>query len=188
MHSKQSSSRLAVVTLCLALFGAAWATSAVADPISPELQAKIDKHKKRLVEWAANPVVLNAVKESNAKGGIAGMSNAKWDELSDKDPVIAGIMNSAAGKLVHQWEGESKEIGKVYVRDEKGNIVAASSKPLLYNAANRPAITGVMKGEVWQQNEVKPDPSTQRKSVNISAPIKDGGKVVGVVNATVEAQ
>lgn len=180
--------RIVVLSLCLALLGSGWMAGSLADPIPSELQGKVDKHKKRLVEWASNPVVINAVKESNGKGGIPGMTNAKWDELSDQDPTIAAVMNSPAGKLVHQWEGESKEVGKVYVRDEKGNIVAASSKPLLYNAANRPAITGAMKGEVWQQNEVKPDPSTQRKSVNISAPIKDGGKVVGIVNATVEAQ
>jgi hypothetical protein len=159
-----------------------------ADPISPEVQGRVDKAKKKLTEWAASPVVVAAVKESNAKGGIPGMNNAKWQDLADNDPAVAGAQNSAAGKQCKTWEGQEKGINKVTIFDEKGNMVASSTKTLLYNAANRPAIVGALKGEVWQSPEAKPDPSTQRKSVNISTPVKDGGKVIGLMNAAVDAQ
>lgn len=158
-----------------------------ADPLGPDLQAKVDKYKGKLVEWAANPTIVAAVKESNAKGGLApGMTNAKWDELGDKDPIVAGFQNSAAGKQVSKWE-EDKTLGKLNVRDEKGNLVAASSsgKPLLYNNASRAPFANGMKG-AWAANEVKPDPTTQRKSVQISAPVMDGGKAIGVLHSSVE--
>lgn len=46
--------------------------------LPPEVQAKADMDKKKWVEWAANPAIVAAVKESNAKGDlIAGLSNAK---------------------------------------------------------------------------------------------------------------
>jgi hypothetical protein len=159
-----------------------------ADPISPELQAKVDKAKKKLEGWATNPVVVAAVKESNAKGGIAGMTNAKWDELNENDPVVKATQNSAAGKQCKKWEDEDKGVNKVTIFDDKGNMVASSTKTLLYNAVNRPAISGALKGNMWQAPEVKPDPTTQKKSVNIAAPIKEGGKVIGLINAAVDAQ
>lgn len=164
------------------------ASSVRADPITPEIQARVDKAKKKLVEWTANPVVIAAAKESNAKGGIAGMTNAKWDELNENDPIVKGTQNSAAGKQAKKWEEEEKGVNKVTVFDEKGNMVASSAKTLLYNAGNRPAIVGALKGDVWQSPDVKPDPTTQKKSVNIAAPIKDGGKVIGLINAAVDAQ
>ncbi len=164
------------------------ASTVRADPITPELQAKVDKAKKKLGEWASSAVAVAAAKESNAKGGIAGMTNAKWDELNENDPIVKGMQNSAAGKQCKKWEDEAAGVNKVTIFDEKGNLVASSTKTLLYNAANRPAIAGALKGNVWQAPDVKPDPSTQKKSVNISAPIKDGGKVIGLINAAVDAQ
>lgn len=170
------------------LFGAAslyFASAPVkADPITPEMQAKVDKYKHKLVEWAGNPTIVSAVKEANAKGPIAGMSNSKWDELSEKDAQVTAIQSSAAGKLVHDWE-KDKAVGKVFARDEKGNIVAASAKPLLYNNASKPPFMGAIKGQPFHSPEMKPDPTTQEKSVQIAAPVMDGGKVIGVLHASV---
>ena len=65
--------------------------------MSPEVKAKVEQYKKHITEWAANPVVVNAVKEANAKGPIAGMANSKWDELGDKDEIVTSMQNSPAG-------------------------------------------------------------------------------------------
>ncbi len=165
------------------------ATSVQADPVSPALQAKVDKYKKHLVEWAANPAIVNAAKESNSKGGIAGITNAKWDDLADKDPVVTGLTQNAAGNLISKWE-EDKAIEKLNLRDEKANLVAYSSnsaKPILYNNANRPPFQNGLKG-AWAANEVKPDPTTQKKSVQIAAPVMDGGKAIGVIHSAVLAE
>lgn len=153
--------------------------------LPPDVQSKVDGYKKKLVEWAANPAIVAAVKESNAKGGlVAGMSNAKWDELADADPVVKGFQSSAAGKLVTKWE-EDKGINKLYARDEKGNLVAGSNKPLLYNVASRGPFQAGIKGQVWDSGSVKPDPTTQAKSVQLGVPILDGGKPIGVLHSAV---
>lgn len=185
----QTTTRKLASSLLLSLAIGFLAITAQADPITPEIQAAADKQKGKLAEWAANPAVIQAVKESNAKGGIAGMSNAKWDDLADKDATVAGLQNNAAGKLVTKWEGEDMALGKLNLRDEKGNLVAfssASGKPMLYNNANRPPFQNGMKA-AWSDKEVKPDPTTQKKSLQISAPVMDGGKAIGVIHGALEA-
>jgi len=160
--------------------------STVAAELPAPLQAKVDKYKQKLVEWAANPVIVSAVKEANGKGGLSGMSNSKWLEVADKDPVVMGFVTSKAGALVSKWDDENKEVDKLVVRDEKGNLVAASTKPLLYNNAVRPVFMNAIKGQAWSDTKVLPDPTTQIKSVQASAPVMDGGKVIGVIHVGIK--
>ena len=176
------------VVAVLAMFASAFASSAWAE-LPPDVAAKVEMMKKKLVEWAANPAVVGATKASNGSDGvIAGMTNSKWDELTDKDPQVMGFQTSAAGKLVVEWE-QDKTIGKLYVRDQKGNLVASSAtKPLLYNVATRPPFINAMKGAPWATGEIKPDPTTQAKSVQVSAPVMDGGKAIGVIHANISVE
>lgn len=161
--------------------------SAFAD-LPADVKAKVETYKKKLVEWGANPTIINAVKAANAKGGVLpGMTNSKWDELEANSPEVTGVLGSPASKLVAQWE-KDKHVSKVYVRDEKGNLVAGSSKPLLFNNASRPPFKAAIKGEVFNAAEVKPDPTTQVKSVQISAPILDGGKPIGIIHSAVTVE
>lgn len=164
------------------------ATSALADGLPADLQAKVDGYKAKLQEWAASPMVVDAVKASNAKGGIPGMNNAKWVDLPDNDPQVTALQNSAAGKQVSKWETD-KNLLKLNIRDEKGNLVAASSsaKPLLYNNATKPPFMNGLKG-AWSAPAIKPDPTTQQKSVQIGVPVMDGGKAIGVMHSAVVAE
>lgn len=166
--------------------GVAVHAAAVADPLAPELQAKTEKYRQKLVEWAADPAVVGAVRDANAKGAPA-MNNAKWEELADADVAVKAYTASPMGKQLAKWE-EDKNISKLFLRDAKGNLVAASSKPLLFNNANRPVIVNTLKGSPWIAAEVKPDPSTQKRSVQIGAPVMEGGKVIGVLHTAVDAQ
>ncbi|WP_326858392.1 PDC sensor domain-containing protein [Noviherbaspirillum sp.] len=158
-----------------------------ADSLPPALQAKVEQYKKKMAEWAADPAIVAAVKEANARGSLAGMSNSKWLEVDEKSPTSQAFTTSKAGLIIKKWE-EDKQINKLVVRDEKGNLVAASTKPLLYNNAIRPVYINAMKGEPWAAGNIAPDPTTQVKSVQASAPIMDGGKVIGVVHAGITTE
>lgn len=180
---------LAYLFMPLILAAALAAQVSAAHAALPEnIQAKVEVFKKKLVDWAAHPTIVKAVKESNAKGGLLpGMNNGKWDALPDNDPLVLGILASPASKQVIQWEAD-KGINKLFVRDEKGNMVAGSAKSLIYNAAARPPFKEAMKGKPWNADEIKPDPTTQIKSVHVSAPVLDGGKVIGVIHSAVTAE
>lgn len=189
MYNKPQWPSLSIVVLFL-IFSISTLQQAVADPLSPGLQAKIDTYKKKLTEWAANPIFIAAVKESNAKGGLVpGMNNAKWDDLTEKDPVVLGFQSNEAGKAVSQLD-QDKGISKLYLRDEKGNLVAcSSSKPLLYNNGSKPWIAIPLKeGKPWSGSEVKPDPATQIKGVHLSVPVFDAGKTIGILHTSVVAE
>jgi len=151
------------------------------------LQPKVEKYKKQLTEWAAAPAMVAAVRDANAKGGAGGgMTNAKWNDLEDKDPAVAATLTGPVASQIIKWE-EDKNINKLFLRDLKGNLIAGSSKALLFNNASRAPIVNALKGAAWSDSDVKPDPSTQIKSVQISTPVLDGGKVIGVLHASVTA-
>lgn len=169
-----------------ALMGGLFACVAMADPIPPDVQAKVEKYKAKLVEWAANPTIIAAIKDANAKGS-GGMNNGAWDDLKDDDPKVLTLQTSAAGKMLTKWE-EDKGINKLYIRDEKGNLVGSSNKALLFNNASRPQFSNSIKGAVWGAGEMKPDPTTNIMAVQISVPILDGGKPIGVMNSSVSSK
>jgi len=181
-YSKVVSAFLASAVIALSL-----ATNVSADPISPETQANVEKYKSKLTEWAADPAIIAAVKNSNAKGGLAaGMTNSKWEELKDNDPVVESYLKSPASKYL-QNKGDDKGINKLYARDEKGNLVAGSNKPVLYNNSNRAPFQKAITGKVFSAPEAKPDPTTQKLSVQVSVPIMSDGKTIGVLHTAVNA-
>lgn len=177
------------IASCLMMLGMVLTISpaVAADSLPPALQAKVDQYKQKMAEWAADPAIITAVKEANAKGSLAGMSNSKWLEVDEKSPTSQAFTTSKAGSMVKKWE-EDKQINKLVVRDEKGNLVAASTKPLLYNNAVRPVYINAIKGQPWSAGNIAPDPTTQVKSVQASVPVIDGGKVIGVLHAGITSE
>ena len=151
-----------------------------------EIQVKIDSYKKKLSEWAADPVIVKATNEANARGST-GMSNAKWDELADNAPAIQATITGPVSQKLRMWE-EDKGINKLYLRDINGNVIAGVTRTTLFNAAKRPHIAAALKGEIAHTNEIKPDPSTQVKSVQLAVPVFDAGKVIGVLHTAINAE
>lgn len=162
-----------------------------AGPIDDKMQKKVDTYKKQTAAWAGDPAIVAAVKEANANGPIPGMGNAKWKELKETDPVVSAFVTNATGKQLTKWmEADAKGINKIVLSGEKSQRVAYTSMPAKYLGKGAPNYdTSMNDGKVWQQDESKPDPSTNIDTVQISAPVKDGGKVIGVllVSLTVDA-
>jgi hypothetical protein len=149
---------------------------------------KIEIYRVKLIEWAANPLVVKTVKDANAKGGpLPGMSNAKWDDLPNTDPQVLSLLKSPLSQQLGKWE-EDKNINKLFVRDNKGNMVGGSEKTLIFNASARPTVKQALTGQIYIADEVKPDPTTQIKSVQMAVPVLDGGKAIGVLHTAISAE
>ncbi len=162
---------------------------ASAEPVSPELQLKVEKYKRKLVEWAADPDLIAAVIESNTKGRIEHLSNSHWAKLTIDDPIVTKLNHNGAAQKLTLWE-EDKMLEKLNLRDKKGYLAAFASlttKPLLYNAAARPPVMNGLKAP-WSATEAKPDPTTKALSVQISAPVLYNGEIVGVLHSSVLAK
>lgn len=180
-------SRLAALLAISATTLACLVGPARAAELPSEVAAKVEKAKKRLVELAADPAVLAAVRESNGHDS-GGMNNGKWIELSDTDPAVKSAMSSKVSLQIAKWEQADDTVNKIVLRDQKGNLVGASTRPLIFNNANRPVFANAIKGQPWAAGEIKPDTSTQIPSVHVAAPVLDGGKTIGVIHAGVTAK
>ena len=167
------------LTLCISS-GSAFAQ------LPANVAEKIEYYKAMLSQWATNSTIVDAVKASNTAGGLdPSMTNEMWDDLLENDPTVTRYKNSAAGKLLTDWEMH-QSIDKLYVRDMKGRLVAMSqTKPLLYDLSTRPGFVNTMQGQAWVDTEIKPDPTTQTLSVQLRVPILDSGKPIGIIHTGV---
>lgn len=162
--------------------------AAYSGEITPKMQQKIDAYKKKAAEWAANPNIIKAVKEGNAKGPIPGMGNAKWRELKETDPIVQGFITSLTGQQLTQWmNADAKGINKIVLSGDKSQRIAFTSMPAIYIGKGKPNFDEAMSGKVWQQDDSKPDPSTNIDTVQVAAPVKDGGKTIGVLLVSLTA-
>lgn len=169
-----------ILALCM---GAAQAAD-----ITPKMQLKIDTYKKQAMAWAADPAVVKAVNEANARGPIPMMGNAKWRELPETDPVVAGFVSSPTGQLLTKWMNSNpKGINKIVLSGNKSQRVAFTSMPAIYIGKGKPNFDEAFGGKVWHQDDSKPDPSTHIDSVQIAAPVKDKGEVIGVLLVSLTA-
>lgn len=160
----------------------------LAGDITPKMQPNIDQYKKQAVQWAADPLIVQSVKEANAKGPIPGLGNAKWRELKEADPVVQAFVTNRAGQLLTKWmNADAKGINKIVLSGAKSQRVAFTSMPAIYIGKGKPNFDEAMEGKVWQQAESKPDPSTNIDTVQIAAPVKDDGKVIGVLLVSLTA-
>jgi len=173
-----------VAALALTLFAGA----ASAGDVTPKMQPKIDAYLKQVAGWAANPEVIKAVKEANAKGPIVGMGNAKWRDLKETDPQVQGFVTNLTGQLLSKWmNADAKGINKIVLSGNKSQRVAFTSMPAIYIGKGKPNFDEAFGGKAWQQGESKPDPSTNIDTVQIAAPVKDGNEVIGVLLVSLTA-
>ncbi|MBC2729910.1 hypothetical protein [Thiobacillus sp.] len=172
-----------------ALLAAVIVTTPVwAADVTPKMQPKIDAYKKQAAVWAMDPVIVKAVKESNAKGPIPMLGNAKWRELKESDPIVKGLVDNPAGQRLTKWmNADPKGINKIVLSGDKSHRVAFTSMPAIYIGKGKPNFDETFSGKVWQQGESKPDPSTNIESVQISAPVKNGNDVIGVLLVSLTA-
>lgn len=166
---------LSVASSCLLM-----STVVQAEALPADFQAKADKGIQVLKQLAGDAAIVAAAKAGTP---AAGMTNAKWSDLTDQDATVKAMGTAAVSAKLTPPAG----MGKLFLRDKDGNLVAfKGDKPFLFNIANRPNYKKSITGEDFIADKVAPDPSTQKPSVQIAVAVKDGAAVVGVLHASVE--
>lgn len=174
--------------LVLVIFVLGMVAPVFSGEITSKMQLKIEAYKKKAVTWAGDPAIIKAVRESNAKGPIPGMGNAKWRELKENDTIVRSFITSPTGQLLTQWMNtDAKGINKIVLSGDKSHRVAFTSMPAIYIGKGKPNFDEAFSGKVWQQGESKPDPSTNIDTIQIAVPVKDGGKTIGVLLVSLTA-
>jgi hypothetical protein len=161
---------LAFCVLCGPLLGA--------ESLDPSLQAKVDAQIKAIQEWAADPVILNAVKTQNATppAEYTAMTQDKWKELSKLDPLVRSFDKSAAGQFLKSKRSEV--IIRAFVSDAVGQKVAFTTKTLTWSHKGDPKHEVPLTGKIWQ-GAVEQDKVTGYEQIQIAVPVLDGAKAIG---------
>lgn len=155
--------------------------------ITPAVQAELDRQKHALAGWAADPTVVNAVKEQNAKGPIAGMDNARWKTVRRSDPMVQGLIQNPAGQfLKRKIEGSGGTLDKAFLNGSLGEKVAFAEKTMSYLHKGQEKFDAPMStGKPWQMTKPWFDESLQAYALQVAVPVLDGGKPIGVLVASV---
>lgn len=146
-----------------------------AESLAPSVQAKVDAEKAKVEAWAADPVLVKAVKEHNGAAALA-MTQDAWKGLSVLDAQVRGFTKNAAGARLKELKSEA--VSEAFLSGEDGTKVAFLSKPTNWCHKGKPKHDVPMTGKSWQ-GPVEVDESTGLQQLQISVPVLDGGKPIG---------
>lgn len=163
---------------------------ALAVPMSiqaEEAQAKIkDLASKTLAAMGNDPVIVAAVKAENAKNKTLDKIKADdktWSVTPGISPFMKTIMDSACSKHIKKIQSSQPYYSEIFVMDNKGANVALTDKTSDYWQGDEDKFTKSFnngKGAVFV-DKVKFDDSSQSYLVQVSVPVKDGGKTIGAI-------
>lgn len=162
------------------LMAAALAVAAgtlAAQPLSPELKAKVDAKAQELKSWSTDAAFVSAVKAHNANPDAA-MTNEKWKALSLLDPAVRSYTKNPLGLALKARK--TPVISEIFVSGADGAKVAFLSKPTSWTHKGKPKHDVPMTGKVWY-GTVETDESTGQPQVQIGLPVLDGAKPVGSI-------
>ena len=154
------------------------ATFASAEGLDPAVQAKLDAQFAIIESWAADPIVVEAVKTQNAKlpPELAALTQEKWRALTVLDPLVRGFSKNAAGQFLKSKR--SPIISEAFLSDAAGCKVAFIAKTTNWCHKGNAKHDQPMAGQRWQ-GKIEVDESSGQQQIQLSVPVFDGGKPIG---------
>ena len=165
-----------VLLLVTSPFVATWA---LAQSISPAMQAKLDAKRNEIIEWAANPVIVNEVKNQNSLGlppALAAMTQDQWKVLSVLDPVVRGLVKNQAGQFLKSKCDDLVSLS--FLSDAKGCKVAYSAKTSNWCHKGMAKHDDPMVGKCWQ-GPIELNAASGKQQVQIAVPVLEGRNPIG---------
>ncbi|MGA4644398.1 hypothetical protein [Limisphaera sp. 4302-co] len=149
-----------------------------AQGITPEIQAKIDAKIKQIQTWAADEVIVQAVREHNANPSpeAKAMTQEKWKTLPVLDPFVRSFTKHAATERLKAKKDDT--VTEAFISGADGTKVAFLSKPSNWSHKGKDKHEVPMSGKTWQ-GEPEVDESTGLQQVQVAVPVLDGGKPIG---------
>ena len=156
------------------------AFACAAQDLDPALQAKLDVKLKVIQTWAADAVIVGAVKAHNANlpAEAAAMTQDKWKAASVMDPFIRSFTKNSAAEFLKTKR--TKSTSEAFVSGADGTKVAFLAKTTSWSHKGKAKHDVPMSGKPWQ-GPVEVDESTGQQQVQIAAPVLDAGKPIGSI-------
>jgi hypothetical protein len=151
--------------------------------------ALLSAESKKLKEWGHDPVIVNAVKEQNAKKTKLADIQAidkKW--MANQDTESAAILANACSKHLRDLISKNPNYSETFVMDDQGANVCMSARTSDYwqgdEAKWKNSFNGG-KGAIFT-DERKYDSSANAVLAQVSVPVYDGSKVIGAITIGVK--
>lgn len=156
------------------------------NPVSKRMWAIIAIHEERVKELARSPIIIESVKEQNKQGkSLEEIRKIDLDWINGKkDGFAMELMTNRVGTFLYNKLSENKSIYvEAFLCDNQGAVVGEYPKTTdywqgdedkfikSYNNGNGMVFIG----------PIEFDDSTKTISVQLSVPVVDNGKTIGVL-------
>lgn len=142
------------------------------------VQAKLDAQVAEITHWAADPVVVAAVKAQNAAlpEAYAALDQTKWKALKILDPLVRGFSKNEAGQFLKSKK--SALVTEAFLNDAAGFKVAFIAKTSGWCHKGKAKHDVPMTGKSWQ-GEVEVDESSGMQQIQVAVPVLEEGHPIG---------
>jgi hypothetical protein len=155
-------------------------------------QKVIDLANSTLAKLGTDPVIVAAVKAENSKGKTLAQikeMDEKWKAHAGIASYMQAMMDSECGKRLQAIQSSAPYYSEIFVMDNQGANVAMTDKTSDYWQGDEAKFQKSFNGGAGSVfvDDVEFDDSTQAYLVQVSVPVKDGGKVIGAITFGINA-
>lgn len=168
--------------------------AALAAPkVDPELRARVEARLPIVRAWAADPIVVAAVRDANAHArsmrDIERLDEA-WTATRGVDDFMRSIIDHPAAERLRELRERHPELQESFVTDRLGANVASTNKTSDFYQGDedkfREAFAGGAGGV--HVGDLSRDESIQSYAIPIGVPVLDEGVAIGVLVVTVNVE
>ncbi len=144
-----------------------------------EVLARVNAKVKDIQAWAADPVIVRAVRARNESTPEAerAMNQQTWKTLSVLDPFVRRFTKNEVGLFLKSKKDAT--VSEAFVSAADGAKVGFLTKPTNWIHLGKPKHDRPMKGEIWR-GPIEVDESTGVQQMQVAVPILDDeGKAIG---------
>ncbi len=167
--------------------------AAAGPKLDPALSAQVEERVSVVRDWAADPILVQAVREANAhERSMSEVQklNREWEEATGVTPFMRSLIDHPAARRLKELRSSSPEIQEAFLTDAIGANVAITNKTSDFYQGDEPQYLEAFnrgKGGV-HIGELSLDESIQTYSIHVGVPVLDEGKPIGVLLAAVNVE
>jgi len=141
-------------------------------------QTKIDERIQAITGWAADPLIVEAVRAHNAAvpAEQAALTQDKWRAITVLDPIVRGFTRNEVGQFLKSKKDAA--VSEAFVSDAEGLKVGFIAKTTNWCHKGKPKHDVPMTGKTWQ-GQLEVDESSGQYQLQVAVPVLDGGKPIG---------
>lgn len=149
-------------------------------------QKVMDLANGGLAKLGGDPVLVEAVKAENAKGKTLDKVkelDKKWLATAGTDDFMKSVMGNAAAKRLQEIQKSAPYYAELFLTDNLGANVAMTDKTSDYWQGDEAKFTKCFTGGAGTVfvADVEFDKSSQAYTTQVSVPVLDDGKAIGVL-------